>query len=81
MARTLNRLLVPGGLWLALALVACNKDSTQNPVDDTPDPPATNPVPDFSLADVNSTSATFNTMVSPRDHLGKVSAWYFGHST
>jgi len=38
-------------------------------------------VADFSLLDVNPTSATYNTMVSPRDYLGQVSAWYFGHST
>jgi len=37
--------------------------------------------PDFSLPDVNSTSATYGTDVSPRDHLGEVSGWYFGHGT
>ncbi len=36
---------------------------------------------DFSLIDVNTTSATFDTPVSPRDYLGKVSGWYFGHAT
>ena len=39
-----------------------------------------NALPDFSLVDVNSTSSTFNQSVSPRDYLGEVSAWYFGHS-
>lgn len=44
--------------------------------------PAPDPrVPDFALLDVNSTSATFNQLVSPRDKVGKVSAWYFGHAT
>ena len=38
-------------------------------------------VPDFQLPDVNPTSATFNTDVSPRDQLGGVSAWYFGSAT
>lgn len=38
-------------------------------------------VPDFSLVDVNPTSATYNQRVSPRDYLGKTSAWYFGHAT
>ena len=37
--------------------------------------------PDFSLMDVNPASATFNQLVSPRDYLGKTSAWYFGYST
>lgn len=38
-------------------------------------------VSDFSLPDVNTTSATFGAAVSPRDYLQKVSGWYFGHST
>jgi hypothetical protein len=36
---------------------------------------------DFALADVNPASPTFDTEVSPRDFVGKVSAWYFGHAT
>ena len=36
---------------------------------------------DFSIPDVNPTSATFGQNVSPSDYLGKVSAWYFGYST
>ncbi len=35
----------------------------------------------FSFLDVTPTSPTFNQNVSPRDYLGQVSAWYFGHST
>lgn len=42
---------------------------------------AADAVPDFSLTDVNPTSATSDQQVSPRDHLQHVSAWYFGHST
>ena len=38
-------------------------------------------VPDFSLIDLNTASPTSGQAVSPRDYLGKVSAWYFGHST
>ena len=36
--------------------------------------------PDFHLADVNTTSASFDSSVSPRDYLDQVSAWYFGHA-
>lgn len=36
------------------------------------------PMPDFVLIDQNSTSATFQQQVSPRDYLGKISAWYLG---
>jgi hypothetical protein len=38
-------------------------------------------VTDFSLTDVNATSATVSQAISPRVYLEKVSAWYFGHST
>lgn len=36
---------------------------------------------DFSLLDVNQTSPSFGSEVSPRDYLEKVSGWYFGHAT
>lgn len=48
--------------------------------DDTPQPSA-DALPDFSLPDVNPNSPSFNEQVSPRDHLAKVTAWYFGHAT
>lgn len=38
-------------------------------------------LPEFSLADVNANSSRYEEAVSPRDYLGQVSAWYFGHST
>lgn len=38
-------------------------------------------VPDFSLIDTNPNSPTHNQTVSPRDFIGKISAWYFGHAT
>jgi hypothetical protein len=38
-------------------------------------------VVDFGLLDVNPTSPRADQIVSPRDYLGSVSAWYFGHST
>ena len=48
--------------------------------DDSPNGPS-GLVPDFSLPDVNPNSATFDSTLSPRDYVGNVSAWYFGHST
>jgi hypothetical protein len=36
---------------------------------------------DFALQDHNETSPRYGDMVSPRDYLNMVSAWYFGHST
>ena len=38
-------------------------------------------VPDFSLPDVNETSATHGQDVSPRDYEGNVTAFYFGLAT
>lgn len=37
--------------------------------------------PDFALEDQNPNSTTHLAMVSPRDHVGRVSAWYFGFAT
>ena len=37
--------------------------------------------PDFQLPDVNPNSPTYNTLVSPRQRLNKISAWYFAHAT
>src|SRR5262245_19800550 len=37
--------------------------------------------PDIALTDVNPNSATHNQAVSPRQYLGKVSGWHFGHAT
>jgi len=39
------------------------------------------PVPEFSLLDVNETSPTYDTRVSPRDYLARVSAWYFAEAS
>ena len=38
-------------------------------------------IADFSVLDVNPTSATFNQMIGPSDFRGQVSAWYFGFAT
>jgi len=38
-------------------------------------------VQDFSIQDVNESSQRFEQAISPRDYLGKISAWYFGHAT
>ena len=62
-------------LCLALAFIGCGDDDPAGPG------PGPGVVPEFSLKDVNPTSATFDQAVSPRDHLEKVSAWYFGHAT
>jgi hypothetical protein len=37
--------------------------------------------PYFELEDLNPTSPTFGAIVTPRDHIGGISGWYFGHAT
>jgi hypothetical protein len=81
---------------LALAVLAATGCGTNKPVDlvavpeSQPTPAPVPPVPtvpenfvepDFSLVDANANSATSGRAVSPRQHLGHISAWYFGHST
>lgn len=46
-----------------------------------PAPDPTAPLPEFSLLDVNAASATGGRRVGPQDLRGKVSSWYFTHST
>ena len=65
---------VAGAFVLALALaMGCSDDDESGGL--------TGLAPDFSILDVNPNSATFDSTISPRDYLGRVSAWYFGHST
>lgn len=58
-------------LWLG-ALIGCEPGL---------DPLTDYPVPDFELEDVNPQSASWGQTVSPRQHLDRVTAWYFGHAT
>lgn len=70
----LTRTLAP--LAFALLLFAgCDEKKTTAPED------TNHPVmADFSLLDVNPNSPTHDQNVSPRDYIGKVSCWYFGHA-
>ncbi|MHC4953197.1 MAG: hypothetical protein ACYTGZ_04855 [Planctomycetota bacterium] len=58
-----------------LLLVACGAGSSDS---DTGNSTAQ---AEFQLPDVNATSPSYRTDVSPRDFLGGVSAWYFGSAT
>ena len=71
----MNRL--HASLVLAIALAACGGSSSHPPgnVD------VGEMAPDFALEDVNASSPTASQDVTPRDYVGKVSAWYFGHAT
>jgi hypothetical protein len=65
-------------LALLLGLAACGggEELTNNP-----GPTQGQQAPDFSIEDVNPNSATSASQVSPRQHVGRISAWYFGHAT
>ena len=61
--------------WLAvLTLVAC---SAPMPTPITPG----ETVPEFTLRDENPNSATSGQQVGPKTFEGKVTGWYFGHSS
>lgn len=62
----------------AVALVGC-----VDPLDKAVDPTEQigEQLSDFSLEDVNSTSETVGSYISPRNYQEMASAWYFGHST
>lgn len=63
-------------LSLAVVVIAgCGDDGPSRPLlGDTP-------APDFAVRDVNPNSPRNGELVSPRDYIGEVSAWYFGHAT
>jgi hypothetical protein len=64
-----------------LALACLRMDVTRDALGIWGDPPPLpGPMPDFTLVDLNPASATYDQDVSPRDYLGKVSAWYFGRA-
>jgi hypothetical protein len=65
-------------LILASLSVSCGDDKPTKPE------PSGNPaavVPDFTLADRNPNSPTFEADISPRNYLGKVSCYYFTAAT
>jgi hypothetical protein len=57
----------------ALALIGCKEAPTKSAE-------FGGVLSDFSLEDVNATSATVGAMISPRDYQGMATAWYFGHA-
>lgn len=63
--------------WLAvLTFVAC---AAPMPMPTPVEPGMT--VPDFQLTDVNLASSTARQQVGPKTYEGKITGWYFGHSS
>jgi hypothetical protein len=59
-------------------LAGCGEDPPAAPGNDAV---SDQPISKFSLIDVNPNSGTYDQAVSPRDYLGKATAWYFGRFT
>ncbi len=57
-----------------LAPLACEDDMPFGP-------PPEGIMQDFTLHDVNPNSPLNGQEVSPRQYVGQISAWYFGHAT
>lgn len=74
-------LIVAAALAATLLLGGCGCSSCGGGGGGTPVPPQPVVKPDFALVDVNPNSGTHQASVSPRQHLTRVSAWYFGHAT
>ncbi len=72
-------------VWTRAALLARTCAGVERTAErlgvDLDEPEPEPPVADFSLEDVNPNSPTSASSVSPRQHIGAVSVWYFGHST
>lgn len=49
--------------------------------DEGPDVRTATPLSDFRMVDVNPRSSTTGMTISPRQHLGAISAWYFASAT
>lgn len=67
--------LVRSFLVTALLVVACA------PMPAKQTAPTISPLPDFTLLDVNPASATTGQQLGPRTLRGKVSGWYFTHTS
>lgn len=81
-----SRPIVPSHFYASLMLTRMLNPMTQRPLsvealESRHLLAVTGQVADFALLDVNPTSSTYNQTISPRDYLGEVSAWYFGHAT
>ncbi len=74
--RRTNRFLPLLALGLIL-LAGCDDKRSTMPLDPGPGPV----MPDFAIVDVNPNSATYDQTVSPRECIGQISCWYFGHAT
>lgn len=65
-------------LTAAVALVACGPADSRS---DASPISLGEVASSFALLDVNPASPRYGQRVSPPDYVGRVSAWYFGHST
>jgi hypothetical protein len=74
MSFRITRFVCLAALCGLLALAGCDDDPPTAPKPDEP-------IADFHLYDVNLNSDRYGREVSPRDYLGKTTAWYFSRAT
>ena len=68
-------------LFTVAAVVGCTDAVDVDPIEPVDYTRAGTVLPDFALVDVNATSPTGGQEVTVASQRGRVSAWYFGHST
>lgn len=77
---SIYRLAVLAFVALAVLPMGCSDDGSEKTILE----PTTLPedaAPDFAILDINPDSPRHDEMVSPRDYVGHISAYYFGHAT
>lgn len=74
----MNRAVAP---LLGALLVACHGDDGGDASASSTGSTGDLLAPDFSIPDQNPASPSHGRDVSPRDHLGHASGWFFMHST
>jgi hypothetical protein len=74
-------LVVPLLLIVGFLANACEEDSPTSVKKRDSVSLSAEAAPDFRLIDVNPNSPRHDQLVSPRDYVQRVSAWYFGHAT
>ena len=77
----MRRIVRPGVPTLLAAVLAVAVGCGEDPPSSVTGPTLGALASDFAVSDVNPNSARHGEAVSPRDYLGQVSAWYFGHAT
>ena len=80
MIRSAYRLVLLAVVGITFLLVGCSDGNSKKTILG-PTPLPEDAAPDFSILDINPDSPRYDELVSPRDYVGHISAYYFGHAT